>query len=118
MDEFSDFNWMFEVQSVSSIIQHHDVVTRKLRKAILVKRHIIEDLTLERLRPVEHQAASMESLFKLGESVYVLLVRIDCLKIDLKRSIWIQVEKKRRLNYWILDFRFDLFYRVYQRHIL
>ena len=117
MNQLSNFDRVLEVKAVSRILEHHDVIVSQIREATPVERSIVDNLSLERLRAVQHQTATVECLIKLWKAVDVLLVLVNRIKIDLQGSVGVQIEKKRSLENLIFDFRLNLFDRVFQRHV-
>ncbi len=106
------------MQAVTSIFQKHYVVICQVREYGVVELGIIENLSLKRLRTIEHEAISLKGVFDFGESIYVFLVLINSLQVNLEGAVGVQIEKKSRLEHSVINLSLDLFDRVFQIHVL
>ena len=113
MNQLSNLDRLLEVQAMTRIFDHDNVVVCHFWEASVVERRVVKDLSLKRDGTIEHETATFESLVEFWKAIYVLLILIDRRQIHLKRPIRVEIKKKRRLEYLILHFSFDLFDRVF-----
>jgi len=79
MNQFSDFYRLFKVKTVPCAFKHYYVFTFKLGERFGVELDVVEDLPLERLGSVKHQARSLECLSQVGKTVNMFLIVINSL---------------------------------------
>ena len=77
MNQFSDFYRLLKVKTVPCAFKHYYVFTFELGELSGVKLYVVEDLPLERLGSVKHQARSLECLAQVGKTVNVFLILIN-----------------------------------------
>ena len=65
---------MLKVQTMSRIFKHHDVIICNSWEKLIVKRSVVQNFSLERIRSVEQKAASLESLLEFGKAVYIFFI--------------------------------------------
>ena len=83
----SNFEGLLEVQSMTRIFKHNDIVIGDVRKRSIVESGVIQDLPLERVSTVQHQTFTIKSLFYFWESINLFLIVVDGLQIDLQRAV-------------------------------
>ena len=84
MDEFSDLYRVLEMQAVTRVLEHYNVVVADTRQVPIVELGIVQDLPLERIGPVQEQAATLKSRIQITwKAINVLLILIDRVEIDL-----------------------------------
>jgi len=101
---------------MTRILHQNYVFVRDVGENRVIKGGIVQDLPLERVSAVKHQAVALKGALELGESIDVFLILIDGLEIDLEGAVGVQIEEQCCLEHFIFDLRFDLFYRVFQTH--
>ena len=90
MDEFSDLYRVLEMQSVTRVFEHDDVIIADARQVPVVELGIVQDLPLERVRSVQEQAATLKSRIQIArKAINVLLILIYRVEINLQRTIWV-----------------------------
>ena len=103
---------------MTSVLQHDNALIRYACQVLVIESGIVKNLALERLRSIYQQTAAFKSrIYIVGKAINVLLIFIDCVQIHLECPIRIQVEKQGSLENLIMNFSFDFFNRVCQRHL-
>ena len=84
MYELSDLYRVLEVQSVTRVLKHYDVIVGDACQVPVVELGIVQDLPLERICPVQEQAAALKSRIEITwKAINVLLILIDRVQIYL-----------------------------------
>ena len=91
MKKLSNKGRLFEVESMSCSLNHHDVRVFDSRQAIVVILLIVNNFSLERARPIEQQSWSFE-----GAACFIAidfgLVLEDCSQVAGERAVFVQVK--------------------------
>ena len=96
MKDAPHFHRLLKMKTVTSTLQHDDVVIGHVREDLVVELCIKQYLSLERLVSIDEQTRSREGRFELvswREPIDVLLVFIYGGQVDFEGTILIQVEQ-------------------------
>lgn len=103
MDEFSHHRGLLEVKPVARPLHHDDVVLCKIGEGMFVELDVVDDLPLEGVSTVEHEAGPLKRRVQARKAVNVLLVVVDCLQVHLEGRVSIEIEEEGGLQHLVAD---------------